>query len=86
MATITITIADADLSRVVDDICGLFGYQAFIPQFIGPPLPNPETKNQFAKRMVVQDVKSWCKTWEQQQAKAAAEVTAGQSADLLGIS
>lgn len=86
MATITITIADADLNRVVTDMCTFGGYQAEIPQLIGPPLPNPQTPNQFARQMVVNFVKSCCKTVEVQAASASAATTAGTSADQLGVS
>lgn len=83
MATISITIADSDLQRVVTDICGLFTYQATIPSgVVGvPDTPNPETPGQFAKRMVATQVKTWCKTYEAQQAA----VTAAAGADGVSV-
>ncbi len=85
MATISITIPNASLTRVVDGVCGFFNYQAFIQPLIGPPEPNPETKNQFAQRMLVVAVKSWIKTFESQQAADAARLAANASADLIDI-
>lgn len=85
MASINITIADADLSRVVTDVCGFWGYQAVLTDMLGNQTPNPETPNQFARRMVIQTVKGWCKTYEQQQAATTAATSAGAAADGLGI-
>lgn len=86
MATMTITIATADVTRVVTAICGVFGYQATIVPPVGSPFPNPETPNQFAQRMLIVTAKSWVKTWEAQQAAIAAAATAGTNADGVGIS
>lgn len=86
MAQIIITIPDAQITRVVTDICGLFGYQATFTDITGAVTPNPETPNQFAKRMVVETVKSWVKTYEMQQAAAQANTTAAASADQVGVS
>lgn len=85
MATISITIADADLARVVSDICGFNGYQAQIPQPVGPPIDNPETQNQFARRMVLTTIRSWCVSYESQQAALVAAASATNSANQLGI-
>lgn len=84
MAQIILTIPDAQLSRVVSDICGLFGYQATIPSPVSglPDVPNEETPAQFAKRMLVQQVKTWVKTYEMQQAAIAA----GPGADQVAVS
>lgn len=49
---LSITIADAQATRVIDGICTRHDYQ---PTING--VPNPETKNQFAKRMLIQDIK-----------------------------
>lgn len=86
MATISITIADADLSRVVTDLCGFYGYQATLTDILGNTTPNPETPNQFARRMIVQSIKSACATYESQQAAATASGNAVNSANLLGVS
>ncbi len=85
MAQISITIPNASVSRVVDGVCGFFNYQAILISPIGEQTPNPETKNQFAQRMVVVAVKSWVKSFESQQAAEAARAAANTSADLIDI-
>lgn len=64
MANITIVIPDAQLTRVVDGICTHFNYQSILSGPGQPPEPNPETKNQFAKRMLITTMKSWVKEAE----------------------
>lgn len=86
MATITINIGDTDLPRVVTDICGYFNYQSVLVDMLGNRTPNPETPNQFARRMVVETIKSWVTTYESQQAAATATQNATQSASTVGIS
>jgi hypothetical protein len=49
MATITFTIPDAQIGQLVDDICLALNYQETINGSA-----NPETKAQFAKRMIKQ--------------------------------
>src|SRR5512143_1305688 len=58
MATITVTIPDDKLARVIDGVAAAGGYQENIRQPDGSTIPNPETKGQFVKRMVVRWVKS----------------------------
>lgn len=57
MATIQITIPDAQLTRVVNAFTDSFFYAPTILDGQGVAIPNPETRNQFAKRMVAQWVK-----------------------------
>lgn len=49
---LSITIADAQANRVIDAICAMHDYQ---PTINGSP--NSETKNQFAKRMLILEIK-----------------------------
>lgn len=49
---VTITIPDQYASRVIDAYCAVYGYQATIDG-----QPNPETKAQYAKRMLLQNMK-----------------------------
>lgn len=60
MPTISFTVP----SETVDAICGMYDYQATIPNN-GGTIPNPETKNQFAKRVfsiyLVKLTRSWLK-------------------------
>ena len=88
MASITINIADADLPRVISGLCSFYGYQATIPSnVVGlPDTPNPESQSQFARRMVVQGIKSAIVSFESQQASVNAIATATESANQVGIS
>lgn len=87
MAVISVTIADTDLPRVVNGVSAYFNYQPLLPDITGLlTIPNPETKNQFARRMLVTSVKGWVKASESITAAENARVTANQAADLLGIS
>lgn len=49
MATITFTIPDNQIGQLVDDICLALNYQSTIDG-----QANPETKTQFARRMIRQ--------------------------------
>tara|TARA_R110000744_G_scaffold311051_1_gene418664 strand:- start:38 stop:322 length:285 start_codon:yes stop_codon:yes gene_type:complete len=61
MAQFTITIADADVNRVITALCKNYGYQSDIPNPDFDPsetihtspatIPNPESSAQFANRM-----------------------------------
>ena len=61
MAQFCITIADADVNRVITAVCANYGYDANIPNPDFDPsetihtnpatIPNPETSFQFANRM-----------------------------------
>lgn len=76
---ISITPAAA-LTRAVDAVCANHGYQATIDGS-----PNPETRNQFAKRMLANWVKSQVVLYETSLAANQARVTAQASAELLNI-
>ena len=53
MATITFTIPDNELPTIIGDLCEHFGYQEQIPNVNGSgTVPNPESRAQFAKRMM----------------------------------
>lgn len=70
---ITLTIPDAEMARVVNAICTQHDYEPIING-----APNPETKGQFAKRMVIQQIKHWVQFVE---TKAAREtITASATA------
>ncbi len=85
MAQISITIPNGSVARVVNGVCGFFNYQAILIDPLGEQTPNPETKNQFAQRMVVVNVKSWVKSFESQQAAEAARADANADAELIDI-
>lgn len=69
MATVSFTIPDAQLTRVLDGI-------AITRDYEGRKLDG-ETKAQFAKRMVKEDVKAWVVGAE----SSAGAVTAGETAN-----
>jgi hypothetical protein len=71
MAEITITIPDGVVQRVLDALCGQFGW-------------TPEsglTQGQFAKWCVARWAKDVVRTWEAQQASEAAILAAQQDVD-----
>lgn len=70
----------AALTRAVDALCALNGYQTLIGGN-----PNPETKNNFAKRMLAVWLKARIVEYESGLAAEAARATATASADSLSI-
>lgn len=82
MAVINLTVPDGQLARLVNGIAGQYGYQATMPapNPLDPPVPNPETKGQFAKRMMLKWAKESVKAWEATQSANTARDTA--SADV----
>lgn len=85
MANIALTIPDASLTRVVNGICAYHGYTDLIEDVDGSMIPNPETKSQFAKRMLVTSVKNWLKNIEGEQAAAIARASAVSGVDPIDI-
>lgn len=71
MAIITFTIKDTQLQRVMDGICYDNGYQATITNTDGTTSPNPETKQQFVKRIIIERVKGMVKGGELKKKEAA---------------
>lgn len=65
---ITLTIPDDKVARVINGMCGNFGYQPIINTLdensIPVSTPNPETKADFAKRMMYKMIKDAVKSWE----------------------
>ena len=51
MAQLGITIADSLQQRIIDGVCGQYGYKPFIEQN-GEQVPNPITKPQFCKNII----------------------------------
>lgn len=62
MATISLTIPDAQATRILAAYCGLHGYQEIVS---GPPdaeglpttIPNPQTRLEFMKQQIYIDIK-----------------------------
>lgn len=71
MATVSIAIPDAQVARVVDAVCGRYGYG-----------PGDGTKAQFARKVLAQWVRETVIEWERQQAAEAAGRTAKAAAEL----
>ena len=71
MASITITIPDVVMPRVVVGLCGQGNYQAVIDG-----VPNPETKGQFAKRYVLEWIRREVVGWESRVAQDVARESA----------
>lgn len=74
MATISITIPNSILTRVVDGVCGANNYQALIT-VSGIQTPNPETKQQFATRMLREYAKNCVISYEANVAAEAIRIT-----------
>ena len=60
MAQITLTISDALAPRVIAGFCGLHNYQVSVRDPKNPEgsmIPNPETKMEFIKRILLGKIK-----------------------------
>jgi len=81
MATITFNLPDPALPRLVDAICAKFGYRSTLEG----GAPNPETRGQFALRIVRETMKGWVKEYEAtnaaQNAASSARAAAEASVD-----
>ena len=67
MATLTLTIPNAQLSRVADAICEKFGYTGFEPDGI-----TPQTKQEFVRKILIKYLKKSVAEHEAGNAGAAA--------------
>jgi len=77
MKEIKYTISDEYLNRLVDAICGLYDYQPEVPntETDGTGMkPNPESKEQFAKRIIKEHLIKQTKRWEEAVAKKAINI------------
>ena len=64
MASFTITIPDAVLSRVLNDIAYGNGYTDTILDEDRNPIPNPVTKGQFVKEVLRSTIVKMCRDYE----------------------
>lgn len=77
MATITFTIPDAVLPRIIAAVTTVYKYEStLIDDVTGEPYPNPETKAAFTKRMVIEFLKNIVKQHEVVQAAVIASAAA----------
>ena len=74
MPDITFTISAAHTTRLVGALTGLYHYQenVYDPKNPGERIPNPESKNAFAKRTMAEWAKNQTLSWENKLAKDAA--------------
>lgn len=78
---ITLTIPDEKMSMVIESICANYNYQATIQQPDGSMIPNPETKAQFAKKIVAFFIKENVKAYKANQAAQEARNAALNNPD-----
>lgn len=69
---ITIQIPDDQRHRILDSFCSKYGYSESVDDGQGGQIPNPETKVQFTKRMVIAHVQEVVKAVEIEEARNAA--------------
>lgn len=74
MATLTITIPDAQATRVLNSFCKAMNYQSKI-EVDGVLVDNPESKIQYARRMLIDYVYQAIITQEQYEAVVLAQKT-----------
>ena len=78
---ITITIPDEIAARVVNGVAYQHGYADTIADENGDEIDNPETKAAYAKRMVIQNIKSAVRSYEAVQAAETARQSAINAVD-----
>jgi hypothetical protein len=77
MATVSITIPDGRLQEIAD-------FVALAKQYTGTdPIGQPETKNQFVRRMIIEQLKTWTAIGRKMEAEA--QIASGAYKDGLGI-
>jgi hypothetical protein len=90
MATITLTIDNARIARVVDAICANNGYQETVPNpdptwdgVLKPQyIPNPQTKAQFTNAWLRKTLKEQTRQHEGNRAAESARVAAMAAVDV----
>lgn len=81
MAQIIINIPNDKLSRVIDALCSLHGYRATLLDGTA----NPETKQQFAKRKIIEKIKDDVRSIELSSSYATSQQTINDSVNLIDI-
>jgi hypothetical protein len=84
MATISFTIPDKLLPRVIAGMCGLHNYQATIQNPDNPDkmIPNLESKADFVKRIIKKKIKRDVLEWEGAEAQRQAYITGDTEVDI----
>lgn len=70
MSQITLTFPDDQQTRIINGICKDMGYSATLED----GSPNPETKAQFAKRVIIERIKNMVTSGELKEAEEAIQV------------
>lgn len=83
---IKITIPDAQKDRIIVAFTSQYGYKPEILTNEDISIPNPETRPQFFKRILVGLVKSAVQTWEAEAAVIVAKQISLADSDKLTIS
>ncbi len=83
MATLTITIPNAQLTRVANAVATQHGYQAEVPDPDNPgqTIPNPQTKADFAREVLMRFLRETVRAHEAAVAAESARQTAITKAD-----
>lgn len=81
MPTISITLSAAAATEFTDAMCAAHNYPATVIQMIGDPpvpteVPNPETRTVFARRMLLERMKSFVRDYRHQQARTTTNAQA----------
>jgi len=84
MTDIIITIPTEHVQRVLEGICGRFGYRETIEED-GELVPNPITRAQFSKAKVVEHVIKWLIHYEKTQQIENVEEIITLDVESLGI-
>lgn len=79
MATISLTIPDGKLTRVINAVAITKNYR----NVLSDGSPNPESKQQFARRMLVEQLKEWVAQGEGGTADTAARAVVANDATIV---
>lgn len=78
MATMTITIPDDQIDEFVAYLSETYHYSDTVQETDGPDfIPNPESANQFAKRMIKENLHNGFKQYKERDILALADVQTG---------
>ena len=67
-----LSLTGTQKTAMLNDYCSYFNYQTTITDSNGDPIPNPESKTEFANRMIGRDIKSKINATRKIAAEAAA--------------
>jgi hypothetical protein len=85
MAQIVITIPDDKVQQVLDILCKIFGYNVEILNDDGDSIPNPQTKSQFVKSIIIDFIKRKIKSYKLNEISLVSDTQANTDTDALGI-